>query len=148
MIKRTEGSSENHPAKYRQRQQPREDRGLDAATLKEGRMKIVKQIPATVTTTDAAGKQTHRASAFGVLPPPPGKCQVCAAEHDPHLPHDAQSLYYQIIFEGMVGRSATWADAMAHCDDTIKDTWKAELQKLGAWTEPPAGETPVLHHGL
>lgn len=71
------------------------------------------------------------ASEMILLPPPAGKCQECAREHDPKLPHDVQSLYYQFKFNMEHGRKATWADAMAHCSEDIKVLWTAELKKLG-----------------
>lgn len=76
---------------------------------------------------------------------PPGKdgCPSCATEHRPDLPHNAQSLYYQMRFKGLRGRWPTWADAVAHCAPGMKEAWKAELQKMGAWTEPAVGVAPI-----
>lgn len=71
------------------------------------------------------------ASAMMLLPPPADVCQECARDHDPDMPHDKQSLYYQMKFQLEHGRGATWADAMAHCSDEIKALWTEELQKLG-----------------
>lgn len=71
------------------------------------------------------------ASELMLLPPRPDVCQECARYHDPKLPHDKQSLYYQMKFQLEHGRGATWADAMAHCSDEIKALWTAELKKLG-----------------
>src|ERR1700676_1970160 len=111
--------------------------------------KAANQIPATVTVVDiATGEETHKPMAWNVLPPPAGHCQVCGVEHDSGQPHNAQSLYYQMTFNGMVGRSPTWADAIAHCDDTTKPVWEGELRRRKAWTEPPQGEQPVRLHGL
>lgn len=62
---------------------------------------------------------------FKVLPPAAGKCQVCAAEHDPTQPHNQQSLYYQFTFNAEHGRSPTWEDSMAHCSPEVKSKWKA-----------------------
>lgn len=74
-----------------------------------------------------------------LLPPSEDKCPVCAVEHEPTAPHNAQSLYYQMRFTGLHGRSATWADAVAHCDERTRDAWRVELVKRGAWSEPPPG---------
>jgi hypothetical protein len=110
-------------------------------------MKTVKQIPSTVTEVDLrTGKETHKSAAWNVPPPAPDKCQVCAVKHDPDQPHNAQSLYYNMTFSGMVGRAPTWADALAHCDGATKQAWEAELRRRGAWSEPPKGEAPVRHH--
>jgi hypothetical protein len=60
-----------------------------------------------------------------------GTCPECATDHPPHLPHNQQSLFYQYDFFGKHGRWPTWADAMAHCDQKMKDSWIAELGKIG-----------------
>jgi|SRR5215813_738604 len=112
-------------------------------------MKAVKQIPGAVTEVDTVtGKETHKPMSWNVLPPPADKCQICARDHDPHEPHDAQSLYYQMTFNGMVGRSPTWADALAHCAEGMRRLWEAALRRGGHWSEPPEGELPVKHHGV
>ena len=116
---------------------------------KPGKPKAVRQIPGTVTHVDiATGKERHEGMAWNVLPPAPDKCQICAVKHEPEIPHNAQSLYYQMTFNGMVGRAPTWADAMAHCSEEMKAAWKRELTQKNAWTEPPAGEQPIAHHGV
>lgn len=66
-----------------------------------------------------------------LLPLPADVCQECARDHHPALPHDNQSLYYQIKFHMAHGRGATWVDAMAHCTDEMKARWTRELKKLG-----------------
>lgn len=70
-----------------------------------------------------------------LLPPKPGTCPVCAANHAPDLPHNRDSLYYQMRFHQRHGRFPTWADAMAHCSETMKAFWKAELIKHGVKPE-------------
>lgn len=77
-----------------------------------------------------------------LLPPRPDVCQVCAVDHRPGDPHNAQSLYYQYQFYGRFGRWPTWADAVAHCMPTLQWLWRQGLEARGAWTEPPAGEEP------
>lgn len=71
------------------------------------------------------------ASTMMLLPPRKDVCQECARAHAPELPHDKQSLYYQMKFQMKHGRGATWLDAMAHCSDEMKAVWTEELQKLG-----------------
>lgn len=58
-----------------------------------------------------------------LLPPAPGKCLICAHEHAPEQPHNRQSLFYQMHFYQEHGRWPTWADAMAHCSDEVKQQW-------------------------
>ena|SRR5713226_8851122 len=111
-------------------------------------MKAIKKIPSTLTKIDADGKETTEGMAWNVMPPSPDKCQICATKHEPNQPHNQQSLYYQVTFNSMIGRSPTWADALAHCDQTTQDAWKSELKKMNAWSEPPNGEDPVHHHGI
>jgi hypothetical protein len=76
-----------------------------------------------------------------LLPPKPGTCPACATAHEPRLPHNAESLYYQYRFYGIRGRWPTWADAAAHCTEKMRDDWRKKLEELGGkWTEPPDGE--------
>lgn len=110
--------------------------------------KPIRQIPGTITVVEADGNETHKPMAWTMMPPPPDCCQICARKHDPREPHDAQTTYYKVTFNGMVGRAPTWADAMAHCDEPIRRAWKAGLERSGNWTEPPDGEQPVAHHGV
>lgn len=110
--------------------------------------KPIRQIPTAVTSIDKTGKVAHQAGSWNVLPPAADKCQICAMSHPSDQPHNVQSLYYQMIFNGNVGRAATWADALAHCSEEIKRQWEKELRRMGAWSEPPAGEEPIPHHGI
>jgi hypothetical protein len=108
----------------------------------------VRKLAATVETVDVeTGKVVKTAPvAWGVMPPKKGLCQICAVDHLPEDPHNAQSLYYQMCFQNQVGRAATWADATAHCTEKMQASWKYLLRKN--WTEPPNGEKPVKHHGV
>lgn len=63
-------------------------------------------------------------------------CQECAVKHEPEMPHNAQSLYYQYRFYGNNGRWPTWDDAIEHCDETTKQQWIGELSKRGHWPIP------------
>jgi len=109
----------------------------------------VREIPANASSVDlTTGKETPLASSFKVLPPKKDHCQICAVKHDPAEPHNAQSLYYQTLFQSMIGRPATWADAAAHCSPEVQFKWKHHLGQLGHWSEPPNGEPPVKHHGV
>ena len=69
--------------------------------------------------------------AFALLPPAEGVCQECATEHEPELPHNQQSLFYQYKFYNDHGRWPTWEDAMAHCSEEMKEFWRTELRKRG-----------------
>ncbi|MDR1572387.1 MAG: hypothetical protein LBS32_07670 [Clostridiales Family XIII bacterium] len=62
---------------------------------------------------------------------PSGTCLMCATAHDPEMPHNQQSRVYQYMFYGQYGRWPTWADAMAHCPQEIKDLWCATLAECG-----------------
>lgn len=87
--------------------------------------------------------QVVHAKPFKLLPPADGLCRICAVDHKPDAPHNAQSLFYQMRFKLRYQRDGTWADALAHCKPTIVAAWKAELTKRDAWTEPPAGVEPI-----
>lgn len=62
---------------------------------------------------------------------PEGACPECEAVHDPAMPHNQQSLAYQYRFYDQNGRWPTWADAMAHCTEDVKEQWAAALKKRG-----------------
>ena len=66
-----------------------------------------------------------------LVPPLPDVCQECATKHDPEMPHNQQSLYYQYYFYSKHGRWPTWKDAMAHCSDEMKAIWIEELHTHG-----------------
>ncbi len=74
-----------------------------------------------------------------LLPPPEGHCIKCARRHHPGTAHDAQSLYYQVRFRLQHGRDGTWADAVAHCSEVVRQLWEQGLRKRNAWSEPPQG---------
>lgn len=54
--------------------------------------------------------------------------------HEPELPHNQQSLYYQYYFYADHNRWPTWADAVAHCTEAMKSFWKEKLAEH--WSEP------------
>ena len=66
-----------------------------------------------------------------LLPAKPGTCAECAVNHSANFPHNRDSLYYQYRFYDQHGRWPTWADAMTHCDETMKAFWHSELAKRG-----------------
>lgn len=67
-------------------------------------------------------------------------CPICARDHEPDQPHDAQSLYYMYRFYSSRGRWPTWADAIAHCSAEVQEHWKSTLQDHGFWSEPEDGD--------
>jgi hypothetical protein len=69
--------------------------------------------------------------AFDLLPPPPGVCPCCAADHGSTEPHDATTLFYSVWFRRQSGRPPTWADAMTHCPVGVREAWTAHLTSLG-----------------
>jgi hypothetical protein len=58
-----------------------------------------------------------------MLPPAPGKCPECAAEHGENEPHNADSIFYQLKFQAEHGRSPTWRDATAHMTEEDRKLW-------------------------
>lgn len=67
-----------------------------------------------------------------LLPPAKHLCQICAAEHQPHEPHNRDSLYYQTAFQMEHGSWPTWADALEHCSAEVKKLWVRGLTERGA----------------
>ena len=98
----------------------------------------MKTLPVTCETVDASTGKVEKTETvkFGILPPKAGYCSVCGTDHEPAMPHNAQLLYYQYAFYGEHGRWPTWADAVAHCAPETQAAWKAELTRLGHWSEP------------
>ena len=68
---------------------------------------------------------------FMLMPAKPGACQECAVKHEPNMPHNRDSAYYQVQFHSVHGRYPTWADALSHCSDEMKAHWIHELTKRG-----------------
>ena len=68
---------------------------------------------------------------MNLLPPPADACQICATRHEPGMPHNCDSLYYQVSFFNQNNRYPTWGDAMAHCTDEIKQITIETLQEYG-----------------
>jgi hypothetical protein len=85
-----------------------------------------------MTTVDAETGEvlSEKQNAMTLHPPAPDVCQVCATDHAWDQPHNQQSLYYQMAFHSMHGRSPTWSDAMHHCADDVKRQWREELVQL------------------
>lgn len=67
-----------------------------------------------------------------------GQCAECAKVHEPDLPHNQQSLFWQYSFREKNGRWPTWADAMAHCTPEMQQRWIRELATLGVIVIPNA----------
>ena len=81
---------------------------------------------------------------FQLLPAPPGTCPTCATKHEPEMPHDAQSLFYQYRFYSQRGRWPTWKDAIKHSPQEIREHFETELRSMGEWTEPKSEIPDVL----
>jgi len=73
-------------------------------------------------------KDKHDLRLINNIPATPGMCMTCGTEHEPELPHNRQSLFYQYKFYDKYGRWPTWNDAMEHCSDEIKALWKEVLE--------------------
>lgn len=78
-------------------------------------------------------KKDGNLGGFALLRPPmkDGQCPECAVVHDPDMPHNQQSLFYQYSFMEKNGRWPTWADALAHCSPEMKAQWTAALAEKG-----------------
>lgn len=63
-----------------------------------------------------------------LLPAAASTCSECATEHDPALPHNQGSLFWQMRFHQVNGRWPTWADAMAHCAPEVQALWSEALE--------------------
>lgn len=61
----------------------------------------------------------------------PGQCPECAVVHDPAMPHNQESLFWQYSFMEKNGRWPTWSDAMAHCTPEMRAKWVSALAEHG-----------------
>lgn len=68
---------------------------------------------------------------FMMMRPPPDYCQTCCWQHEPEMPHNRDTLYYQTKFKLNKKRWPTWADAMAHCSPDVQQKWTAALAEKG-----------------
>jgi hypothetical protein len=66
-----------------------------------------------------------------MLPAKPGTCEECAVAHEPEMPHDASSMFYQYHFYNRKGRWPNWKDAMSHCAPEIRGLWTEALIETG-----------------
>jgi len=73
---------------------------------------------------------------LSLLPPKKGVCQLCAYDHERQDPHNKQSLYYCMRFLMAHGRNPTWADAVAHCTQDVRENWRTVLKKRDKWSQP------------
>lgn len=88
-------------------------------------------------------KEAESTGTMMLLPPREGLCRICAGDHKPNMPHNAQSLFYGMRFKMRYKREGTWADAIAHCSVDMRIFWENGLRERGAWTEPPEGVEPI-----
>lgn len=104
----------------------------------------MKKLPVECTTVDMTTGKTIKTEmvGFGILPPKPGLCAVCAVDHDPRVPHNAQSLYYQYQFKAEFDRWPTWADAIADTSPEMQAKWKETLTEMGHWSQPEGEPIP------
>lgn len=70
-------------------------------------------------------------SAWTLLPPAPGACQVCAADHAPEQPHNPDSLYWATAREIAGEGPPTWELGMAHCSADMREWWIGKLEERG-----------------
>lgn len=76
-----------------------------------------------------------------MLPAGGDRCETCNWIHRPELPHNRETIFYQMRFYYENGyRWPTWRDAMAHCSEDIKKAWAETLGKLGRPIDDPVPE--------
>lgn len=78
----------------------------------------------------------EKPSGMMLMPAREGTCPECAVTHNPELPHNADSLFYQMQFHAAHGRWPTWSDALAHCSPQMRAAWERELRARNIWPEP------------
>jgi hypothetical protein len=83
---------------------------------------------------------------FTLLKTKPGVCPECAVDHAADQPHDRMSLTYRYTFYRQHGRWPNWKDALAHCDQVVREQWERVLREAGQWEEDDA-HTPSATEG-
>lgn len=68
---------------------------------------------------------------FRLMPAKAGTCEVCATAHDPELPHNRESLFYQYRFWAEHQRWPNWADALEHCSIDTRAKWFEAMRIAG-----------------
>jgi hypothetical protein len=87
----------------------------------------------------AEPKVTHvPMSAWTLVAPAPGACEVCAVAHDPAEPHNPESLYWSAKRQIEGKPAPTWADALAHVEDPLRQAWVDALAERGVTVEGEA----------
>ena len=81
--------------------------------------------------TDEPNVTRIPASAWTLLRPAPGLCEVCATKHEPHEPHNPDSIYWQTARHVAGEPLPTWADALAHVKDPLRQAWVEALAERG-----------------
>jgi hypothetical protein len=84
-----------------------------------------------VTVDMTTGEETPGTTTMMLMPAKLGHCEMCGAEHEPELPHNAQSLFYGVRFSALHGRSPNWLDATEHCTPEMRDMWLNALIDMG-----------------
>lgn len=69
-------------------------------------------------------------------------CLICGMEHDPGEPHDARSIIYIKNFREAHGRMPTWSDALSHCTEEVKKSWRDSIRRVRENTEKISGPFP------
>lgn len=80
------------------------------------------------------GPEFVQAQPMMLLPPATDMCRFCAVGHARRMPHNRDSLFYQIRFAQDHGRAPRWSDAVAHCGQGVIATCVAVLREGGVWT--------------
>lgn len=93
-------------------------------------MKLTKIGKAYDVDPDTGEETESETGGMYVLPGAPGSCPECFVVHEPHLPHNQQSLSYHVKFFAEHGRYPTWTDAMAHCVPELRADWRKHLIEL------------------
>lgn len=79
----------------------------------------------------ALGDPRRPTQGWALLPPSPDVCSMCAKDHEPELPHDWQTIYWQYAFRAEYDRWPTIDDAFSHCDDEMQEIWRQALLEHG-----------------
>jgi len=67
--------------------------------------------------------------------PRTGLCEVCGNPHPRDTPHHKDSAFYRAKFFEEKGRYPDWNDALAHCTEQVRESWRMRLSEYGIDTQ-------------
>lgn len=80
------------------------------------------------------------------------RCAICGDDHPENFPHNPFGEQYRVWFLERYGRYPSWDDAMTHCSEDVKLSFKQTMERVKKHTEEVLGRaikrgTCISHSG-